>query len=97
MAAETTGIYRFVMSFSKSGMVLHVHHPGTVRLQQEDCHEPDASLGHTVTSRPANTIKYDFGQLCQGGHTVLLGLPTIFLFTDSVSFFLFLIFCPFIG
>lgn len=38
LAAETIGIYRFVMSFSKSGMVLHVHHPGTVRLQQEDCH-----------------------------------------------------------
>lgn len=75
------------MSFSKSGMVLHVHHPGTVRLQQEDCHESDASLGHTVTSRPANTIKYDFGQLCQGGHAVLLGLPTIFLFTDSFFFF----------
>lgn len=77
------------MSFSKSGMVLHVHHTGTVRLQQEDCHESDASLGHTVTSRPASTIKCDFGQLCQGGHAVLLGLPTIFLFTDSVSFFFF--------
>lgn len=77
------------MSFSKSGLVLHVYHPGTVRLQQEDCHESEASLGYTVNSRPASTIKYDFGQLCQGGYAVLLGLPIFFLFTDSASFFFF--------